>query len=136
MRPLGLLGIALPLLLISAPAVMAVEFRPFPEAQVTAEQWQDYYDEVRQSLGATERRFPDLKLVTYDDAAVGAAYAFTRPGHPAHPAWVSRRIIEKDGSYAIEQIGYFAGAEGPFAALFAEYRALNDEIGAALNKGP
>lgn len=127
-RLANFLGIGLWLLLVSAPAVMAVEFRPFAEAPVTAEQWQDYYDEVKQSFGATERRFPDLKLVTYDDVAVGAAYAFTQPGHPAHPAWISRRVVVKDGWYAIEQIGYFAGAEGPFAALFAEYRALTDEI--------
>lgn len=71
---------------------------------------------------------PDLKIVTYDDAAGGAAYAFTEHGHPAHPAWISRRIVTRDGWYEIEQIGYFAGEEAPFSALFAEYRALNDNI--------
>jgi hypothetical protein len=107
---------------------LAVEFRPFAEAQVTVEQWQDYYDQVEQSLGGTERRFPELKLMTYDDLSARAAYAFTQPGHPAHPAWISRRVVEKDGWIAIEQVGYFAGAEDPFAELFREYKSLNDSI--------
>ena len=72
-RLANLVGIGLFLLLVSAPAVVAVEFAPFPEARITAEQWEAYYDDVRQSFGATERKFPDLKLVTYDDAAGGAA---------------------------------------------------------------
>jgi hypothetical protein len=127
-------GITVLLLLLAAQGAMAIEFRPFPEAQVTIEQWQAYHDAVRGSFAASEKRFPELNLVTYDDAPHGAAYAFTEPAHPAHPAWIARRVIEKDGQYAIEQIGYFAGAEAPFAALFEEYRALNDKIRDELNR--
>jgi hypothetical protein len=53
-------------LLALAPPALAVEFRPFAEAEVTVEQWQDYYDQVEQSFCGTKRRFPEQKLVTME----------------------------------------------------------------------
>lgn len=48
--------------------------------------------------------------------------------HPAHPAWIARKPEQCGDSIFIGQIGYFAGAEPPFAKLFREYLALNEKL--------
>ncbi|MEG3906116.1 hypothetical protein [Microcoleus sp. Pol17_C1] len=97
-------------------------YKPFPEAQVTPEQWIAYRASVHAAYGATLRVFPDEHLeVLYSDDEI-THFAFTMPGHPAHPAWITRQA--QDGS--VGQIGYFAGDEAKFAELFRAYLALTD----------
>lgn len=113
-------GMALP-----APAQ---EFKPYPRAHITQEQWQAHHDEVKAKLGTGVQDIESEKLEIFQDRNSGTTIAFTKPGHPAHPAWVTRQVREKDGTVGIAQIGYFAGAEAPFAKLFRDYQQLNDRI--------
>ena len=62
-------------------------------------------------------------------------YAFTTKGHPAHPAWITRQVVESEDTVDIKQIGYFAGDEEPFAKLFQQYLELNDWIKANMQGG-
>ncbi len=123
-------------LLAASSAAWAIEFEPFPDSQITAAQWNAYYQDVAAAYGASVRQLPDQHLVTFDDNAGGVHYAFTRPGHPAHPAWITRKIIQDpDGKLRISQVGFFAGNEAPFAGLFREYQGLNDKILEEIRRG-
>ena len=67
--------------------------------------------------------FPEQRLLVFDGEH--SYYAFTQPGHPAHPAWITRKLVsEQDGRLNMIQIGYFAGREPPFAELFRQYQVL------------
>lgn len=125
---------ALVLFCVSA-AAFAQEFKPYPQPKISHAQWGAYYDEVREAHGQTERRAEEQRLVTFTDHKRGMSFAFTLPGHPAHPAWITRRLVEhQDGGVYMDQIGYFAGAEEPFAELFDQYRRLNEKMEARFKK--
>lgn len=106
----------------------AQEFKPFPRANITEAQWQRYFDEVREKHGASAQDLDDQKLLVYTDGTTSTVYGFTKPGHPAHPAWIARKPEQRGDSIYVGQIGYFAGAEPPFAKLFKEYLALNEKL--------
>ncbi|MFM9879571.1 MAG: DUF4019 domain-containing protein [Burkholderiaceae bacterium] len=108
----------------------AQEFKPYPEANITEAQWQSYFDEVRKKHGSTVQDLENQKLLVYTDTdrATFTVYAFTKPGHSAHPAWIARKPEQRGDSIFIGQIGYFVGAEESFAKLFREYLALNDKM--------
>ena len=107
-------------------------YMPFPEAQISVIQWTDYHRLVMDSYGASLRQFPDEHLEVLHSTDNKLHFAFTTPGHPAHPAWVTRRASE--GS--VDQIGYFAGKEEPFAELFQAYRSLTDRTLDSIPDGP
>jgi len=111
-----------------ASGAYAQEFKPHPRANITEAQWLAYFDEVREKHGATVQDIEDQKLLVYTDKATTTIYGFTKPGHPAHPAWIARKPEQRGDSLFIGQIGYFAGAEPPFAKLFREYLALNEKM--------
>ena len=113
-------------LLISGSIARAIEYKPYATPRVTEEQWTAYFQEVKAAHGTSIQEIRDQHLVVFHGG--GVSYAFTQPGHPAHPAWITRRIVEKEGGLHIEQIGYFAGSEEPFAKLFADYQALNNRM--------
>jgi len=122
-----------PALLLLASAVVlssakAQEFKPYPRASITEAQWQSYFDEVREKHGASVQDLDDQKLLVFTDRVTNTIYGFTKPGHPAHPAWIARKPEQRGDSIFIGQIGYFAGAEPPFAKLFREYLALNEKL--------
>jgi hypothetical protein len=97
-------------------------YKPFQEAQISEAQWDWYHRMVVDAYGASLRQFPDEHLEVLHSTDQAMHFAFTTSGHPAHPAWITRSA--KDGS--VDQIGYFAGEEQPFAELFQAYRALTD----------
>lgn len=111
----------------TGPAV-AQEFKPFPRANITTAQWQTYFDEVRSKHGPNVQDIDEQKLLIYTDQATTTLYAFTKPGHPAHPAWITRKPEQRNDSIFIAQIGYFAGDEPPFGQLFRAYLALNEKM--------
>ena len=113
----------------------AQEFKPHPRAKITQEQWQTYFDQVKTNHQASERQFPSEHLVTYDDRKSEMSWAFTTPGHPAHPAWVTRMPAQDGVGVYIRQIGYFAGNEPEFAKMFKAYQALNDKMREQFKKG-
>lgn len=121
-------------LVVVASGAFAIEFKPHPSERITKAQWQSYYDEVKAAHGASAKEFPELHLIVFHDTATVTSYAFTQPSHPAHPAWVARKISEKDGRFWLDQIGYFAGEEAPFAVLFRQYQELNKKMIEAMNR--
>ncbi len=107
---------------------VAQEFKPHPRAGITAEQWQAYFDEVSARHGNDAQDIESEKLMVFFDRTSGTSYAFTKPGHAAHPAWVTRQVRERDGKVGVAQIGYFAGREDEFAKLFRAYQQLNERM--------
>jgi len=95
-------------------------YKPFPVAQVSPAQWETYREQVHAAHGASLRRFPDEHLEVLHSSDNVMHFAFTTEGHPAHPAWITRSA--QKGS--VDQIGYFAGNEEPFAKLFQSYLEL------------
>ena len=113
----------------------AQEYRPFPTPQITEAQWKIYFDEVNRAHSSRKRDFPAEHLIVFEDdpatlspetakQQAGTSWAFTAPGNPAHPAWITRRIVNESGKATVLQVGYFAGNEAAFAKLFQSYRAL------------
>ena len=82
----------LAILLLSTTAD-AQEYMPYPEARITGEQWVSYHEEIQNRLADSETKYPEQGLVIYKDSEMHINYAFTLPGHPAHPAWVTRRVV-------------------------------------------
>ena len=113
----------------------AQEYKPYPIAEITEEQWLDYYEEVVENLGDTRDLHTEIDLEPFRDEANFLFFAFTVPGHPAHPAWITRKVTEYDGNIGVSQIGYFAGDEEPFAELFGEYQKLNDHLRSHFQQG-
>ena len=106
----------------------ATTWKPYADAKVTAEQWQDYFDSVVAAFGDTRDEIAEARLVLFTDEVTSTFYAFTLEDHPAHPAWVTRKLVEQDGAISIQQIGFYAGEEQPFADLFDDYLALSDQL--------
>lgn len=115
-------------------ALHAATYKPYPEPQVSAEQWQEYFDIVAAEFGDTRDEIPEARLVLFTDEASSTFYAFTLEDHPAHPAWITRKLVEQDGSIAIQQIGFFAGEEQAFADLFDDYLALSNQLNSDISK--
>ena len=113
---------ALFVLSITARAAEPVAYAPFAEAKVSPAQVEQYRTAVHKAFGSSLRAFPAEHLEVLHSPDLVLHFAFTTPGHPAHPAWITRRVA--DGS--VNQIGYFAGDEPPFAELFQAYRELTN----------
>jgi hypothetical protein len=125
MRQTSLL-IFIAVLTATSPAA-AIDFKPHPTAQITEAQWSAYFDQVKTALGGSAQELREHKLIVFHDNATVTSYAFTQPGHPAHPAWITRRIVVGPNA-SVDQIGYFAGREEPFAELFRQYQATNQRM--------
>jgi hypothetical protein len=65
---------------------------------------------------------------SFSDPTTRTFYVFTTKDNPAHPAWITRQIVEQGGKVNVRQIGYFAGAQEPFDRLFSEYLQLNEQL--------
>jgi hypothetical protein len=124
------------ILLAAVSLSAAIEFKPYPVAQITEAQWTSYYEHVRSAHGADRQDFPDQRLIVFHDKAAATSYAFTQPGHAAHPAWITRKIVQRGTDFFVDQIGYFAGQEAPFAILFRQYQALNERMTEQLKQQP
>jgi hypothetical protein len=122
------MGIILAISLLAAIGASAQEFSPYPDSKITVAQWQTYLDLVREKLGASKRTLAAQHLETYTDQATRTVYTFTQPGHPAHPAWITLRIVENNKNSSMEQAGFFAGDEPSFATMFTEYQQWNERI--------
>jgi hypothetical protein len=114
--------------LFPSTAALAQEFQPYPTPQVTTEQWQRYLAVVQAQHGGSMEVYKDKGLVVFSDASTRTFYIFTTRDHPAHPAWITRQLVEKDGQVNVRQIGYFAGRQEPFDVLFREYLQRNEDL--------
>ena len=100
---------------------MAQEFRPYPQFGITVEQWQQYFDQVRQKLSDAAQERPSEQLTVFTDRASQTVYAFTTPGHAAHPAWIAKRVIRLGNAVGVQQVGYFAGDQTAFGEWLRSY---------------
>lgn len=114
-------------LLLFSSLAYGAEFKPYSDAKISLKKFEKYQTIIVSEFGNSVIQVPDQNLVVYLDNSKGN-YAFTTANHAAHPAWIARRVIEKNGSIDIEQIGYFAGKEKPFTILFQQYFELNEKI--------
>ncbi len=114
--------------LLLSSSLYAATWKPYPEAQITTEQWQEYFDIVVAEFGDTRDEVAEAKLILFTDELTSTFYAFTADDHPAHPAWITRKLVENEGAISIQQIGFFAGEEQAFADLFDDYIALSDQM--------
>ena len=116
------------LLLFTTFSLSAAEYKPYPVAKISVQEWENYRSIVINEYIGTEQNISDQNLVIYTDDKNQITFAFTSKGHPAHPAWITRKVVKIDDSIGLEQIGYFAGKEKPFAVLFSQYLELNKKI--------
>ena len=114
-------------------AAAAQVLEPYPSASITEAQWQAYFHSVDSAHRDSRRRVAEQHLVLYGDEASATSWVFTELGHPAHPSWIARRVIDEGGASSIQQVGYYAGRKAPFAAFFQEYLNLNRQIEQSLN---
>lgn len=114
----------------------AQEFKPYPEARVTASQWQAYLDEVKSRHAAAAEHHPDQQLVIYHDREARTSYTFTLPGHAAHPAWVTRRLQHSLEGMAVRHVGFYAGELEPFGQWFDALVRLSESARRQLQPQP
>lgn len=125
--PMNILRTLIVVFLISS-SLHAATWQPYPDAKITIEQWQKYLDTVVSEFGDTRDEVAEAKLILFTDEVTATFYAFTADDHPAHPAWITRKLVEQEGAISIQQIGFFAGEEQAFADLFDDYIALSDKM--------
>lgn len=109
-------------------AGQAQEFKPYAEPRITPHQWQSYLDEVVRHHGASRQEAAQEQLVMFTDTAAATHFIFTMPGHPAHPAWIARRMVNNGDKLAVRQVGFYAGALAPFAELFKSYLEKTERL--------
>jgi hypothetical protein len=115
-------------LMLATSATLAIELKPYPVEKITEAQWKDYFRQVKEAFGASMQELSDQRLVVFHDDATATSYAFTEVGHAAHPAWITRRIVQEGDKLYVDQNGYFAGNEAAFAVLFQQYQATNQKM--------
>ena len=111
-----------------AVAAAPQDFQPYPSPQISAEQFARYAEQVRQGYGATAEVIREEKVVVFSDPRTRTFWVFTTKAHPAHPAWITRQMVEENGQVKVRQIGYFAGSEPEFAKLFRSYQERNAQL--------
>jgi hypothetical protein len=116
-------------LLMASSVVIGQELEPFKTNHISVAQWQTYYYEVENLHRDSAREARLQHLIIFKDPETATSWTFTQLGHPAHPSWIARRVIEDGGNTSIRQVGYFAGEDGPFVAFFQEQLELNKTIG-------
>lgn len=111
----------------AAPAA-AQEFQPYPEPRITPEQYARYAEQVREAWESTADIVKQEHVIVFSDPDSRTFWIFTTRDHPAHPAWVTRQLVEEGGQVHVRQVGYFAGNEEAFAKLFREYQDRNEQL--------
>jgi len=124
---LGAASLALAAVLAATPAI-AQEFQPYPTPQITREQWAQYAEQIRQTYLASAEILAGQNQVAFSDMRTRTFWIFTTKDHPAHPAWITRQMVEEGGQVHVRQIGYFAGSEPEFAKLFRFYQERNAQL--------
>jgi Protein of unknown function (DUF4019) len=108
----------------------AQHFEPFPSTQITTAQWNEYFKEVSEKHSSTKQDLIGKKIVIFSNplsGKVGTVYAFTTPGHSAHPAWIAQQPQERSGNVHMIQVGFYAGSKREFQKLFNDYSEMTDK---------
>ena len=131
--PLALAAIAL----VSMAAVSAAQgqsLEPFESPRISETQWRTYYFEVESAHRDSLERMDDELLIQFRDTGSAIIWTFTQFGHPAHPGWVARQVVNTAGNTSIRQVGYFAGDEDAFVILFQKFLEHNKSIQERMNQ--
>jgi hypothetical protein len=120
----------------AATSVHAQQFRPFTEPRITEAQWQTYHTEVSTKFAKTLRDMGAENLQLFFNEATFVTYTFTKPGHPAHPAWITRLVVAVGEKVTVSQHGYYAGSEIEFEKFSDSYKALNERLKNSLSSSP
>lgn len=115
-------------LLSSTAPSLAQEFQPYPQPKVTPEQYAAYADQVRQWFGYTADVIREDNVIVFSDERSRTFWVFTTKDNPAHPAWITRQMVEENGEVRVRQIGYYAGSEAAFDKLFRAYQDRNAKL--------
>ena len=83
---------------------------------------------VRLLHGASADIIREDNVIAFTDQRTRTFWVFTTKDNPAHPAWVTRQMVEENGEVRVRQIGYFAGSEAAFAKLFRAYQERNAKL--------
>jgi hypothetical protein len=113
----------------------AQQFRPFAEPRITEAQWQAYYSEVSTKFASSLRDMGAEYLQLFFNDATFVTYTFTKPGHPAHPAWITRLVVAAGDKVTVSQHGFFAGSELEFEKFSDSFKALNERLKNSLSSG-
>ena len=123
-----LAGLAAAALLLGGTPAFGQEFQPYPQPKVTPEQYAAYAEQVRQAVGFTADVIREDNVIVFSDERTRTFWVFTTKDNPAHPAWITRQMVEEDGEVRVKQIGYYAGSEPAFAKLFRAYQDRNAKL--------
>ena len=82
----------------------------------------------RQAFGFTADVIREDNVIVFSDERTRTFWVFTTKDNPAHPAWITRQMVEEDGEVRVKQIGYYAGSEPAFAKLFRAYQDRNAKL--------
>jgi hypothetical protein len=123
-------------LVLFVQAANAQAFKPYATSKVTQAQWNEYYEQVKARHGATLRDSEPDKLQLFFNVETQVVYTFTKPGHPAHPAWVSRLLVAAGDKYALSLNGFYAGSEAEYRKLYANIELNSNRLKAALSAPP
>lgn len=114
-------------LVFAAPA-FAQEWQPYPQPKITVDQWKAYLLTVREALEASAEIYKDKGVVVFSNPDTRTFYIFTTKDHPAHPAWITRQLVEEKGQVNVRQIGFYAGNAEAFDKMFREYLQRNEGL--------
>lgn len=75
----------------------------------------------------------DKEYLAYQEPATSMVLTFTEPAHPAHPAAVCRKPIQKGDTLEIEMAIVCQGAERHCTQLEGDFKLLNAKMQADIN---
>jgi hypothetical protein len=114
----------------------AQQFRPYAEPRITIAQWDDYYTQVSTKFSKTLRELEADNLQMFFNETTFVTYTFTKAGHPAHPAWITRLVVAAADKVTISQLGFYAGSEQEYEKLFNSFNDLNERLKASISAKP
>ncbi len=106
----------------------AQEWQPYPQPKITVKEWQSYLLQVRERLEQSAEIYRDQGLVVFSNPDTRTFYIFTTKDNPAHPAWITRQLVQEKGEVNVRQIGFFAGNAEAFDKMFRDYLQRNEEL--------
>ena len=101
-------------------AACAVELEPYSSSKIQVAQWNEYHASVKKELakGRGSFKYEAGELETYSDPKSRLTISFTTPGHEAHPAWVTTRVVVEGKKITVEVVGYYAGNERAYEDFY------------------
>lgn len=90
------------IILLSPMLAAAVEYMPYETPEVSHEQWESYRALVVDEYGDSAQHFAEQNLVVYSNEEQATSYAFTTDAHAAHPAWITRQVVENESEVSIQ----------------------------------